>query len=141
MAFYNTFVNYNGNGSTTDFSVPFSYLDQDEVIVTFAGSGTYTYTFPSPNVIRVSPALASGASVRIERQTDLTAAKVVYSNGSPVPGSQLNASTGCRKPMTWLVEHCPQMLPVFGMLRASVSRTLQRLPSPQMLPRRLMLTL
>ena len=47
MAFYNTFVNYNGNGSTTDFSVPFSYLDQNEVIVTFAGSGSYTYTFVS----------------------------------------------------------------------------------------------
>jgi len=92
MAFYNTYVNYNGNGATTTFSVPFSYLDQDEVIVTFAGSGSYTYTFTSPNVITVSPALAVGASVRIERQTDLATAKVVFTNGAPVTGGQLNAT-------------------------------------------------
>ncbi len=92
MAFYNTYVNYNGNGATTTFSVPFSYLDQDEVVVTFAGPGSYTYVFTSPNVITVSPALAVGASVRIERITDLATAKVVYSNGAPVTGGQLNST-------------------------------------------------
>lgn len=92
MAFYNTYVNYNGNGSTTDFSVPFSYLDQDEVIVTFSGPTSYTYTFLSPNVIRTTPALASGESVRFERTTDLASAKVVYSNGAPVTGGQLNTT-------------------------------------------------
>ena len=92
MAFYNTYVIYNGNATTTDFSVPFSYLDQTEVIVTFSGSGTYTYTFSSPNVIRVSPALASGASMRIDRQTALANPKVVYTNGAPVTGGQLNST-------------------------------------------------
>jgi len=89
MAFYNTYVIYNGNGTTTDFSVPFSYLSQSEVVVTFSG-GSYTYSFVSPNVIRVSPALAAGIAVRIERTTDLASPKVVYSNGAPFTGSQLN---------------------------------------------------
>jgi hypothetical protein len=92
MAFYNTFVSFNGNGSTTNFSIPFSYLDQDEVIVTFSGVGSYTYSFTSPNIITVSPALAAGDSVQIKRQTALAAAKVVYSNGSTVSGDQLNTT-------------------------------------------------
>ena len=41
MAFYNTYVNYTGNGTTTDYAVPFSYLAQNEVVVTFTG-GSYT---------------------------------------------------------------------------------------------------
>ena len=44
MAFYNTYVYYSGNGTTTDFAVPFSYLNQSEVIVTRAG-GSVSYTF------------------------------------------------------------------------------------------------
>jgi hypothetical protein len=92
MTFYNTFVNYNGNGSTTDFAVPFSYLDQSEVIVSFSGPTEYTFTFLSPNVIRTIPALASGESMQISRTTDLTSAKVVFANGSPITGGQLNTT-------------------------------------------------
>lgn len=90
MTFYNTFVTYNGNGSTTDFSVPFSYLDQDEVIVTFSGPTTYTFTFPSSNIVRTSPALASGESVTIRRRTGIASINAVFVNGSPVLGAQLN---------------------------------------------------
>lgn len=90
MTFYNTFVTYNGNGTTTDFSIPFSYLDQDEVIVIFSGPTSYTYTLPSPNVVRTSPAIATGESVTIRRSTDIASARVVFADGSPVTGSQLN---------------------------------------------------
>ncbi len=90
MAFYNTYVNYNGNGTTTDFAVPFSYLSQSEVVATFTGAGTYTYTFPSTNILRVSPALASGDALKIARATSLASSKVVFANGAPITGTQLN---------------------------------------------------
>lgn len=91
MAFYNTYVNYSGNGTQTDFAVPFSYLDQDEVVVTRA-NGAVTYTYPSPNVIRLSAPLAVGDSLRIERITSVASAKVVYTNGGNVTAGMLNTS-------------------------------------------------
>lgn len=92
MAFYNTYVTYSGNGTTTDFSVPFSYLAQSEVVAVFTGTGTYTYTFPSSNILRVSPALASGDTLKVSRVTSLTSSKVVFSNGAPITGTQLNTT-------------------------------------------------
>lgn len=91
MAFYNTYVNYSGNGTQTDFAVPFSYLDQDEVVVTRA-NGSVTYSFTSPNIIRLSAPLAVGDSLRIERVTDIASPKTVYTNGAGITAGQLNAS-------------------------------------------------
>lgn len=90
MAFYNTYVNYDGDGSQTDFPVPFSYLDQSEVIVTFSGSNSYTYVFTSPNVLQVTPAVAVGDSIRIARNTGLASPKTVFSNGASLTADSLN---------------------------------------------------
>lgn len=91
MAFYNTFVNYSGNGSQTDFAVPFSYIDQSEVVVTRAG-GAVSYTFTSPNIIRLSAPLAVGDALKIERQTGISSARVTWTNGAGITAQQLNTA-------------------------------------------------
>lgn len=89
MAFYSTYVYYSGNGVNTDFSVPFSYLNQNEVVVTRTG-GAVSYVFLNPNMIRLSAPLAAGDSIKIERQTSLTSPAVVFKNGGTVTAKQLN---------------------------------------------------
>lgn len=89
MTTYNTFADYNGDGTTTDFAIPFAYSKQEEVIVTFGGV-SITYTFPSGSVLRLATALAVGNTLRIARKTALDAPVVTFANGSSTTASQLN---------------------------------------------------
>lgn len=90
MADYNTKTNYTGDGTTTDFAIPFDYLSENDVVVTVNGAST-TRTFVNPNLIRVSPAPASGALVLVQRVTDLTEPTVSFNDGSVITAPQLNA--------------------------------------------------
>lgn len=89
MSLYNTYVNYIGDGVTTDYPITFTPLDAKDVKVTVNGV-LVTFTLVSPGVVRISPAPASGAGVRVFRATDISSARVVYSNGSSQNASQLN---------------------------------------------------
>ena len=90
MTFYNTFANYVGDDSTTDFAIPFSYLSEDDVVVTRQG-GAVSYIFLNPSTIRISAPLAVGDSLKIERDTSLSEKAVVFNNGSPFTAGQMNA--------------------------------------------------
>jgi len=89
MAFYNTFANYVGDDSTTDFAIPFSYIKESDVVVTRQG-GAVSYIFLDPQTIRISAPLATGDSLKIERDTSLSEKAVVFNNGSPFTAGQMN---------------------------------------------------
>jgi Phage T7 tail fibre protein len=100
MSLYNTFVNYTGDGSTTDFAIPFSYADQSDVTVHVNGVNVTAFTFVNPSLLRCSVAPANGTVVRVARFTDITSPKVVFANGTSYTAQQLNdANTQLRNGM------------------------------------------
>jgi len=87
---------HTGNGSTNAFAISFSFLTDSEVDVTVAGvlktinthytiSGS-TVTFTSGN----TP--ANGAAVKFQRDTDISAKKVDFSDGSVLTEVDLDTS-------------------------------------------------
>jgi hypothetical protein len=61
-------VTYTGNGSTTDFVVPFSYLDSSHVMASVNGVPT-SFLFLDASTIRFIPAPAAASVVLVYRQT------------------------------------------------------------------------
>lgn len=61
-------VTYTGNGSTTDFVVPFSYLDSSHVMASVNGVPT-SFLFLDASTIRFIPAPAAASAVLVYRQT------------------------------------------------------------------------
>jgi hypothetical protein len=94
MSLYNTYVDYVGDGVTTDFPVPFTYIDVNDVVVTVGGvvQSNTAYSYTNPNTIRITTAPPSLIGVRISRSTAISAARVVFSNGSSTTGKQLNTA-------------------------------------------------
>jgi hypothetical protein len=76
-----SYVLYTGNGSTTQFSVPFGYISQEHVLATVAGSPV-TFTWVNNSLIQMAAAPTAGAAVRVYRQTPLTEPLVDFTNGS-----------------------------------------------------------
>jgi hypothetical protein len=79
MAF--SYVNYTGNGTITQFVVPFPYINQSHVRV-FVANVEVAITWNDPGTVVVSPAPASGAVVRVERFTPVTASLVDFADDS-----------------------------------------------------------
>ena len=88
---------HTGNGSTNAFAISFSFLADSEIDVTVADvlktinthytiSGS-TVTFTSGN----TP--ANGASVKLQRDTDISAKKVDFSDGSVLTEADLDANS------------------------------------------------
>ncbi len=87
----NSYVLYNGNGVTTDFTVPFGYLDQDHVSIQVSGI-TVPSTWVSSTVIRATTAPGVGTgNVKVVRATP-TDPLVVYADGSGLTADDLNTS-------------------------------------------------
>lgn len=90
--YYNTRVTYIGNGTTTDFSIPFPYDKDTELNVVVAGSTVgMPFTVPSTGVVRFSTPPASGARFTIYRDTDNTAPAVVWNVNTSVRSTLLNS--------------------------------------------------
>lgn len=87
---YNTSITYNGDGVTTDFAIPFTYVDTADIVVT-RQNGSATWSLPSSNMVRLSAALASGDKVTIQRLTSLSTAKTIFKNATTVTGGNLNS--------------------------------------------------
>lgn len=68
---------YTGDGATTDRVVSFPYIDQAHVVVTVAGVVT-AFTWVNAGLIRILPAPAVGAFIRIRRQTSQNTRLVDY---------------------------------------------------------------
>jgi len=88
---------HTGNGSTTAFAISFPFLADSEIDVTVAGvaktitthytiSGS-TLTFTSGN----TP--ANGAAIRFQRDTDISAKKVDFQDGSVLTEADLDANS------------------------------------------------
>jgi hypothetical protein len=63
-------VAYTGDGSTTDYLVPFTYLSQTHVKAALNGSVTTAFTWLSASTIKFDTAPASGVHIRIFRDSD-----------------------------------------------------------------------
>lgn len=97
-----TIANYQGNGSTTDFSVPFDYLVKKFVKVTVDsreklggdyGDTTKDYFFVDKTTIRFNTAPASGAEIIIRRYTSATDRIVSFEDASVLKAKDLDVST------------------------------------------------
>lgn len=97
-----TIANYQGNGSTTDFSVPFDYLAKKFVKVTVDsreklggdyGDTTKDYFFVDKTTIRFNTAPASGTEILIRRYTSATDRTVSFKDASVLKAKDLDVST------------------------------------------------
>lgn len=71
---------YTGNGSTTNFTIPFPYLEKPHVKLKVDGVTT-SFTFISDSLISITPAPISGAVIQLYRETPRSRL-VDYINGS-----------------------------------------------------------
>ena len=82
-------VNYVGNGSTTQFQIPFTYINATHVIATVAGTATTAFTFLNSTTLTFDTAPASAATIEIKRVTPL-AALVDFTDGSTLYEADLD---------------------------------------------------
>lgn len=87
-----TQVAYTGDGSTTQYTIPFTYIDQSEVIVEVNRSATTDFTFSNATTIQLNTAPANGVLVLITRNTDIDTTKVIYYPGSAIRAEDLNTN-------------------------------------------------
>ena len=83
----NTFT---GDGSTTNYSFTFEYLEQDEVKVTLDGVATSAFTFANATTLSFTSAPGSGVEIRIYRDTDIDTLKATFFPGSAIKAEDLN---------------------------------------------------
>ena len=81
---------YTGDGSTTNYSFSFPYLKEADVKVTLDHVATTAYTFANASTISFTTAPANGVGIRIFRDTDVDAARFVFSSGSALKSGELN---------------------------------------------------
>ena len=67
---------YTGNGSTTNY-ITFEYLKQDDVKASLDGTATTAFTFANATTLSFNSAPASGAAIRIFRDTDVDSSKLL----------------------------------------------------------------
>jgi hypothetical protein len=91
MPTYFAQVTYTGNGSTTSYAIPFSYIDSSHVKAYINGTLTSAFTV-STSTLTFTSAPANGATIRIERQTPLDARLVDFADGSVLTEADLDRS-------------------------------------------------
>jgi hypothetical protein len=82
--------NYLGNGSTTSFAFTFNYLSTADVKVSINGTLTTAWVFTGPQTILFGTAPASGAVIRIFRDTQIEVLEATISSGGAIKASDLN---------------------------------------------------
>ena len=81
---------FTGDGSTTNYSVTFTYLKEADVKVTLDHLATTAYSFANASTIQFNTAPTSGAKIRIYRDTDVDAARFSFSSGNSLKSGELN---------------------------------------------------
>lgn len=76
------YVRYTGNGSTTDYTFPFSYISSDHIKVRVNGVLTTLFTFLNSSTIKFASAPANGAIIEIRRDTPKETPIVNFTDGS-----------------------------------------------------------
>ena len=90
MAF--SYVNYTGDGTTTQFSITFTYQNTSEISVTVDGVAQAGLTFPSSSTVQLTSAPASSTIVQVRRTTSLTERAVDFASGSVLTEEDLDNS-------------------------------------------------
>jgi len=83
---------YTGNGSLTEYSFTFPYLEESDVKVSLDGTiqPTTAYSFANATTISFNTAPADGAAIRIYRETAQEATPATFFAGSAIRASDLN---------------------------------------------------
>ena len=81
---------FTGDGSTTNYSFTFEYLEQDEVKVTLDGAATTAFTFANATTLSFTSAPANGVEIRIYRDTNIDTLKATFFPGSAIKAEDLN---------------------------------------------------
>lgn len=81
---------YTGNGSTTNYSLTFPYLEEDEIKVTLNGTLTTAYTLANATTISFTTAPANGVAIRIYRDTNVDSLQSTFFAGSAIRAQDLN---------------------------------------------------
>jgi len=81
---------YTGNGSTTNYSITFEYLEETDIKVTLNGTLTTAYTFANATTVSFTTAPAAGVAIRIYRDTDVDALQSTFFAGSAIRAQDLN---------------------------------------------------
>ena len=84
-------VSYTGDGSTTQYSITFPFIDSTHINVFIGGTQTTAFTISS-STLTFNTAPANSAVIRIERQTPTDARIVDFTDGSVLTESDLDKS-------------------------------------------------
>ena len=90
-----TYINYNGDGTTRDYLVPFPYLDRDyiHVYVNNDEIDQASLEWLSDASLRLPEAPIEGAVISIKRETDRTEPVTDFRNGSTLTEEDLDNQT------------------------------------------------
>jgi hypothetical protein len=87
-----SYVAYSGNGSTTQFVVPFGYIRKEHVYVEVESVNT-TFTWVNATTIQLATAPASGAEVVVKRVTPVSGRLVDYSDASTLVAADMDTDS------------------------------------------------
>lgn len=85
-----TFIQYTGNGVTSNYSVPFPYLDRSHVKVSVGGVPTSSFSWLTASSINVVPTPGAGAVIEVRRVTPVGAVVFDFVNGSVLNEADLD---------------------------------------------------
>ena len=87
-----SYVTYTANGSTNQFDVTFSYIDQSHVKVYIDNVADNSFTWVNSSRIQTSSTPANSAVVKIDRDTPTDARLVDFSDGAVLSETDLDKS-------------------------------------------------
>ena len=90
----NSFVRYVGDGSTSSYSIPFSYRTTGDLTVTISGTATTAFTLNSAGTtLTFNSTPASSAAIEIRRRTSQSTKLVDYASGSVLTENDLDTDS------------------------------------------------
>ena len=81
---------YTGNGSTTQYSFTFPYLKTSDIKASLDGVVTTAFTLPNATTLQFNTAPASGAKIKIFRETSVDDLTATFYAGSAIKSEDLN---------------------------------------------------
>ena len=86
-----SYTTYTGDGSTTQYAVPFGYVRREHVLTTVATVAA-TFTWVNDSLIQMTTPPANGAAVRVYRLTPLAAPLVDFADGATLVAADLDTN-------------------------------------------------
>jgi hypothetical protein len=86
-----SYIAYTGNGATTQFALPFSYIRKEHVKV-YVNYVDTAYTWLNDSTVQLASAPANGLRVEVRRVTPLNAPLVDYADGSTLVAADLDTA-------------------------------------------------